>query len=58
MKVKLTAGQPFNDKHDAGAGWTAQAGWLGQVDTGRHAEQSAATLERRTRRCFHLRTTD
>ena len=45
MKVKLAAGQPFDDQHDAGAGWAAQAGWLGQVDTGRHAEKRAAAFE-------------
>ena len=48
MKVKLAAGQPFDDQHDAGAGWTARAGWLGWIDAGRHAEQHAATFERST----------
>jgi len=45
MKVKLGAGQPFDDQHDAGAGWAAQAGWLRQIDTGHHAEKRAAAFE-------------
>lgn len=42
MEVKLAAGEPFDDQHDAGAGWTAQDGWLGQTDAWRYGEQSAA----------------
>ena len=45
MEVKLAAGEPFDNKHDAGAGGTAHAGWLGWGDAIRHAEQSAAAFE-------------
>jgi hypothetical protein len=38
IEVKLAAGQPFDDQHDAGAGWAVQAGWLGRIDAGRHAK--------------------
>jgi hypothetical protein len=31
MEVKLAAGEPFDNEHDAGAGWTAQAGRLGTL---------------------------
>jgi len=48
MEVNLAAGEPFDNKHDAGAGGTAQAGWLGRINAGRHAEESAATFERST----------
>ena len=48
MEVKLAAGEPFDNEHDLGACWAAPAGWLGQIDTGRHAEQSAAAFERST----------
>ena len=48
MEVKLAAGEPFDDQHDAGAGWTAQAGWLGRIGACRRAEQSAAAFERST----------
>ena len=46
MEVKLAAGKPFDDQHDAGAGWTAQTGRIGRIDAGRRAEQSAAAFER------------
>jgi len=48
MEVKLSAGEPFNNKHDAGARWTAQAGWLGRIDGCGHAEQRTAAFEGRT----------
>ena len=47
MEVKLAAGEPFDNEHDAGACWTAQAGWFRQIDRCRRAEQSAASFERR-----------
>ena len=47
-EIQLAVGEPFDDQHDAGAGWTAQAGRLGRIDAGRHAEQSTATFERGT----------
>ena len=47
-EIQLAAGEPFDDQHDAGAGWTAQAGWLGRIGACRHAEQRAATFERST----------
>jgi hypothetical protein len=43
--MQLAAGEPFDDQHDAGARWTAQAGWLGRIDVCCHVEQSAATCE-------------
>ena len=48
MEVKLAAGEPFDDEHDAGACWTAQAGRLGRIDACRCAEQNAAAFERST----------
>ena len=48
MKVKLAAGEPFDNQHEAGAGWTAQAGGLGWIGACRCAEQNAAALERST----------
>src|ERR1700719_3996390 len=47
-EIQLAVGEPFDDQHDAGAGWTAQAGWLGRIDAGGRAEQNAATFERNT----------
>ena len=47
-EIQLAAGEPFDDQHDAGAGWTAQAGWLGRIGAGGCAEQSAAAFERST----------
>jgi len=40
-EIQLAGGEPFGDQHDAGAGWTAEAGWLRRIDAFRHAEQSA-----------------
>ena len=48
MEVKLAAGEPFDDEHDAGACWTAQAGKRGRISAGRYSEQKAAALERST----------
>src|SRR5260370_20689702 len=48
MEIELAASKPFDNEHDAGAGWTAQAGWLGRLGAGRHTEQRAATFERCT----------
>ena len=48
MEVKLAAGQPFDNEHDAGACWTAQAGRLVWNGACRYAEQHAAALERDT----------
>jgi len=48
MEVKLAAGKPFNDQHDASTVGTAPSGWLGRDDAGRYAEQLAATLQRGT----------
>ncbi len=47
-EIQLAAGEPFDDQHDAVADGTARAGWLGQIDAGRHAEQRAAAFERST----------
>jgi len=47
-EIQLAAGQPFDDQHVAGAGWTAQAGSLRWIGAGRCAEQSAAAFERST----------
>ena len=46
MEVNLAAGEPFDDRHDAGAGGTTQAWRLGWIDAGRHAEKRAAVFER------------
>jgi hypothetical protein len=48
MEVKLAAGEPFDDQHDASTVGTARSGWLGRIDAGRYAEQLAATLQRST----------
>jgi hypothetical protein len=48
MEVKLAAGESFDNEHDAGAGWTAQAGRLGWIGACRCAEQNAAAFERST----------
>ncbi len=48
MEVKLAAGEPFDNQHDAGACWTAQAGRLGWIGACRCAEQNAAAFERST----------
>ena len=48
MEVKLAAGEPFDNKHDAGACWTAQAGKRGRISAGRYSEQKAAAFERST----------
>ena len=43
MEIKLGAGHPFDDKHDAGAGWAAQLNVSGgPIRAGRCAEQLAA----------------
>jgi len=47
-EIQLAGGEPFDDQHDAGAGWTAEAGCLWRIDAFRHAEQSAAAVERST----------
>jgi len=44
----LAAGEPFDDQHDARAGWTAQAGWFRWIGAGGCVEQSAAAFERGT----------
>ena len=41
----MAACEPFDDQHVAGAGWTAQAGWLRWIGAGGRAEQSAAAFE-------------
>ncbi|HMG84606.1 MAG TPA: hypothetical protein VK574_02625 [Terracidiphilus sp.] len=46
--MQLSAGEPFDDQHDAGAGWASQAGWLEQIEAGRHTEKRAAAFERST----------
>src|SRR5674476_1206817 len=38
-EIQLAGGEPFDDQHDAGAGWTAEAGCLWRIDAFRHAEQ-------------------
>ena len=48
MEVKLPAGEPFDNEHDGGACWTAQAVRLGWIDACRCAEQNAAAFERGT----------
>jgi len=48
MKVKLAAGEPFDDEHDAGACWTAQAWLLGWIGAWRSAEQHATTFKHST----------
>jgi len=48
MEVKLAAGQPFDNEHDAGACWTAHAGRLVWNGACRYAEQHAAAFERDT----------
>jgi hypothetical protein len=48
MEVKLATGEPFDNEHDARAGWTAQAGRLGWIGACRCAEQNAAAFERIT----------
>src|ERR1039458_1459590 len=43
VEIKLGAGHPFDDKHDAGAGWAAQLNVSGgPIRAGRFAEQLAA----------------
>ena len=44
----MSAGDPFDDQHGAGAGGATQAGWLERLDVGRHAEQFTAEFERNT----------
>ena len=48
MEVKLTAGEPFDDEHDAGACWTARARRVGRIGACCCAEQNAAPFERST----------
>jgi uncharacterized iron-regulated protein len=48
MEIQLAAGEPFNNKHGAGAGRTPRTGWFGRIGAGRHAEQRAAAFERST----------
>ena len=45
MEVKLAAGKPFCNEHDAQAGWTAQAGWLGWIGACGCAEQRTAAFK-------------
>ena len=46
MEIKLSACHPFEDKHDAGAGWAAQLNVSGgPVCAGRFAEELAAARE-------------
>ena len=48
MEVKLAAGEPFDNEHDAGACWSAQAGRFVWIGACRCAEQNAAAFERST----------
>jgi len=48
MEVKLAAGEPFDNQHDAGACWTAQAGglgWIGAVRRNRERRQPLLDLQ-------------
>jgi hypothetical protein len=47
-EIQSAAGEPFDDQHVAGAGWTAQAGWLRWIGAGGCVEQSAAAFKRST----------
>jgi len=46
--MRLAAGEPFDDQHDAGTGRTAEAGRFGRLDACRDAKQCATTFERST----------
>jgi hypothetical protein len=48
MEVNLAAGEPFDNEHDARAGWTAQAGRLGWIGACHCSEQNTAVFERIT----------
>lgn len=45
-EVKLTAGESFDNQHDARAGGTAQSWRLRRIDADFYAKQSAATFKR------------
>jgi hypothetical protein len=47
-EIQLTAGQSFDDKHNAGASGTVQFRYLWRIDRWNHFEKSAAMLERGT----------
>jgi hypothetical protein len=48
MEIKLAASKPFDNEHDAGASWAAQAGRRGWIGARCCAEQNAAAFERST----------